>query len=106
MRYNADMQLMLAFLTGILLGVLVTWWLLSMAQRRVMRPHALDSQYLPAKRAVVRHFRAHGTLNLTQLERMMDIGGTTALRYLDQMVHDGLLAQQGHRGADAFYTLK
>lgn len=100
------MQLLVSFLTGTLLGVLVTWRLLTVAQRRAVRPHILDSQYLPAKRAVVRYLRAHGTLNLTQLERMMDIRGTTALRYLDQMVHDGLLKQQGHRGGDAFYTLK
>ena len=94
------------FLVGMLLGVIVTWWLLQTAQRRAVRPHMLDSQYLPSKRAVLRHLRSHGTLSLTQLERMMDIRGTTALRYLDQMVHDGLLKQQGHRGGDAFYTLK
>jgi DNA-binding IclR family transcriptional regulator len=54
---------------------------------------------------VLRHLRSHGTINLSQLERLMDIRGTTALRYLDQMVRDGILKQQGHRGGDAFYTL-
>ncbi len=100
------MQTVLPFLVGILLGILVTWWLLGMAHRNALRAYNAHGQYEPARRAVVRHFRAHGTLNVTQLERMMDIGGPTALRYLDQMVRDGLLAQQGHRGADAFYTLK
>lgn len=100
------MQMVLPFLAGVLLGVLVTWRLLSMAHRNALRRYHANGQYEPTRRAVVRHFRAHGTLNLTQLEHMMDIGGTTALRYLDQMVQEGLLAQQGHRGADAFYTLK
>jgi DNA-binding MarR family transcriptional regulator len=99
------MQTVLTFLTGVLLGVLVTWWVLSTAQRRVMRPYLLDGQYQPSRRAVLRHLRSHGTINLSQLERLMDIRGTTALRYLDQMVRDGILKQQGHRGGDAFYTL-
>jgi len=100
------MQMVLPFLLGILFGILATWWLLSAAHRNALQAYNAHGQYEPARRAVVRHFRAHGTLNLTQLERMMDIGGTTALRYLDQMVKEGLLAQQGHRGADAFYTLR
>ena len=75
------------------------------AFRASVRPHVLDTDYGPAKRAVVRHLRVHGTINLAQLERMLDITGMTALRYLDQMVHDGVLKQQGHRGAGAFYTL-
>lgn len=81
------------------------WWVQSVAYRRSVRPHVLDTDYLPAKRAVVRHLRFHGTINLAQLEHMLDISGVTALRYLDQMVHDGLLRQQGHRGTGAFYTL-
>lgn len=93
------------FLAGVLLGVVITWVLLAHAQRSVVRPHVLDNEYEPAKRAVIRHLRVHGTLNLQQLERMLDITGTTALRYLDQMVHDGLLKEQGHRGRAAFYTL-
>ena len=84
----------------------MTWWLLSMAHRNALRAYHAHGQYEPARRAVIRHFRVHGTLNLTQLEHMMDISGPTALRYLDQMVEEGLLSQQGHRGADAFYTLK
>ncbi len=96
---------LVAFLTGLLCGVLVTWALLLHAQRRSMRPHLLDNQYQPARRAVTRHLRVHGTLNLMELERMLDITGVTALRYLDQMVHDGVLKLNGHRGKGAFYTL-
>lgn len=81
------------------------WWVQVTARQHSVRPHVLDTDYLPAKRAAVRHLRVHGTLNLAELERMLDIRGTTALRYLDQMVHDGLLKQQGHRGTGAFYTL-
>ena len=96
---------MLFVLAGMLIGAAAMWWAQDVARRRTVRPHVLDVEYLPAKRAVVRHLRFHGTINLVQLERMLDISGTTALRYLDQMVHDGLLKQQGHRGTGAFYTL-
>lgn len=81
------------------------WWVQELARRHATRPHVFDTEYAPAKRAVVHHLRTHGTLNLMQLERMLSISGTTALRYLDQMVHDGLLKQQGHRSKGAFYTL-
>ncbi len=100
------MQTVFPFLLGMLLGIAVAWLLLWVAHRRTLESFQSDGHYEPTRRAVVRHFHLHGTLNLKQLEQMMDIGGTTALRYLDQMVEEGLLQQQGHRGADAFYTLK
>lgn len=96
---------MYVFLGGALVGAALMWWVQIIARRHGARPHTLDAQYNPAKRAVVRHLRVHGTINLMQLERMLDITGTTALRYLDQMVHEGALKQQGHRGKGAFYTL-
>ena len=99
------MQMTLPFLAGMLFGILLAWWLLSAAHKNALIAYHAHGQYEPARRAVVRHFHLHGTLNLSQLERMMDISGPTALRYLDQMVHDGLIKQQGHRGSDAFYTL-
>ena len=98
--------MVLPFLGGVLLGVVLTWWALSMAHRNALQAYNAHGQYEPARRAVLRHFKLHGTLNLEQLEHMMDIGGTTALHYLDLMVKEGLLSQQGHRGADAFYTLR
>jgi len=94
----------IVFLSGVFVGVAVTWLVQMRAHRAVLRPHVFDTQYEPARRAVLRHLRVHGTLNLQQLERMLDIPGTTALRYLDQMVQDGLLREQGHRGKGAFYT--
>lgn len=99
------MSIALTFLGGALIGVATMWWVQRVAWRRAVRPHVLDTEYGPAKRAVIHHLRVHGTLNVQQLERMLDIPGTTALRYLDQMVHDGFLRQQGHRGTGAFYTL-
>lgn len=95
----------LLVLTGMLIGAALMLWVQRSAYRASVRPHVLDNDYGPAKRAVLRHLRVHGTVNLAQLERMLDISGMTALRYLDQMVHDGLLKQQGHRGKGAFYTL-
>jgi Fic family protein len=97
--------MVLVSLAGALVGAAAMWWVQRTAWRRSVRPHVLDTEYGPAKRVVIHHLRIHGTLNLQQLERMLDITGTTALRYLDQMVHDGLLQQQGHRGTGAFYTL-
>lgn len=80
-------------------------WVHLVAQRHAALSSASESDYLPARRAVIRHLRVHGTINLPQLERMLDISGVFALQHLDRMVCDGLLKQQGHRGADAFYTL-
>lgn len=80
-------------------------WVQMVAHRHGSRPHVYDTEYGPAKRAVIRHLRMHGTINLMQLERMLDITGTTSLRYLDQMVHDRIVKLQGHRGKGAFYTL-
>ncbi len=98
-------MLVIVGLIGFLLGGLTIRALMTLSERRSMRAHELDGQYQGAKRAVVRHLRVHGTLNLQQLERMMDITGVTAMRYLDQMVRDGILKQQGHRGRKAaFYT--
>jgi len=92
-------------LLGALLGALLMWLVQLIAQRHSMMPHASESEYLPARRAVIRHLRVHGTINLAQLERMLDVSGVFALKHLDRMVHDGLLKQQGHRSKGAFYTL-
>jgi Fic family protein len=99
------MTFVLALLAGVLLGAALMWWVQMAAHRHGARPHTLDTDYAPAKRAVAHHLRTHGTLNLMELERMLGISGVTALRYLDQMVHDRFLKQQGHRGKGAFYTL-
>jgi predicted HTH transcriptional regulator len=98
------MQVVIAVLVGFLLGGLTVRGLMFVAHRRMTRPHERDGQYAAAKRAVRRHLRVHGSINLQQLARMMDISGVTALRYLDQMVRDDVLKFQGHRGAGAFYT--
>ncbi len=100
------MQMMLSFLAGVLLGVALTWWWLSTAYRNAVRSYHADGQYKPVRQAVARHLRVHGTLNLAQAGRMMDIGDATALQYLDQMVHEGSLARHDHRDGDAFYTLR
>jgi len=94
----------LAFLSGFLLGGLLLRSLMVLAAHRRMRPHLLDEQYGAAKRVVHRHLMHHDTLNLATLERLMDISSMTALRYLDQMVRDGIVKAHGHRGAGAFYT--
>ena len=90
---------------GMLLGALLMWLVQLIAQRHATIPHASESDYTPARRAVIRHLRAHGTINLEQLERMLDISAVFALRHLDRMVADGLLKRQGHRSKGAFYTL-
>ena len=88
------------------MGIAVAWWWLSTAYRNAVRSYHADGQYMPVRQAVARHLRVHGTLNLAQAGRMMDIGYATALRYLNQMMRDGLLARHDHRDGDAFYTLK
>jgi response regulator of citrate/malate metabolism len=99
------MSMVIVGLVGFLLGGLAVRALTMLSEHHSVRAHELDGQYQGAKRAVARHLKVHGTLNLQQLERMMDISGVTALRYLDQMVRDRLLKQQGHRGKKgAFYT--
>lgn len=100
------MQMMFPLLGGILFGILVTRWLQSKAYHRALRSYHTGNHYAPARRAVARHLRARGTLNRVQLVRMMDIDETSAQQYLDRMVIEGLLAHHGHRGGDAFYTLK
>lgn len=79
-------------------------WVLMRAHRQWLRPHQLDPQYEACVRAVRRHFMAHDTLNIKQLERLLDISGMIALRYLDQLVRDQVLRMHGHRGVGAFYT--
>lgn len=98
------MQTVVSVLIGFLLGGITVGMLMRLSEWRALRPDERDMQYRGAVRAAVRHLRVHGTLNLSQLERMMDINGVTALRYLDRMVRDGILKVQGHRGAGAFYT--
>ena len=106
MVYTRYMQTVIIILVGMLLGGLLVRWFMILSERRVIRPHMLDERYAAAKRAVGRHLRVHGTLNLAQLERMLEVTGTTALRYLDQMVHEGLLKLQGNRRTKgSFYTM-
>ncbi len=98
--------MLLVFVMGVLLGTLVTRWVASMGRRHAERPYIHDSQYLPAQRAVARHLRFHGTVNVQELARMMDINLVTSLQYLEQMVAHGLIRRQGHRGKGSFYTLR
>lgn len=85
---------MILFLFGVFVGVLCSGW-----------GHSFDAQYEPARRAVLRQLRAHGTINLKQLERLLDVSGPTVLGFLDRMVSEGSITQHGHRGDGAFYTL-
>lgn len=98
------MEIIIVALGGFFLGGLAVRVLMMRSHRGLLRPHESDGQYQAGKRATHRHLRVHGTINLQQLERMMDINGITAMRYLDQMARDGLLKLQGHRGKGAFYT--
>ena len=93
------------FLFGFLIGALCMWWVQILARTNARHGEVFASGYEPAKRVVKRALRVQGTLNIWQLERMLDVSGPVALRYLDQMVTDGILKQQGHRGHGAFYTL-
>ena len=99
------MQTLIAFLAGTLAGGIVVRWLMIQSEHRIIRPHLLDEQYVAAKRAVQRYLRTHGTVNLAEVERLLDIKSMTALRYLDQMVHDRILKlQTNRRTKGAFYT--
>lgn len=94
------------FLFGVLVGATCMWWVQLAAQSHATRVQPFDTEYLPARRVVLRALRAQDTLNLKQLERLLDVTGPVALRYLDAMVTEGILKLQGHRGSDgAFYTL-
>lgn len=99
------MQTVVIFLVGFLLGGLVVRWVLMLSERRDARAAGLDPQYAPARRALLRYLRAHGTVNLPQAEQMLSLNGVTVLRYLDRMEHEHLVKPQNHRGTDAFYTL-
>jgi hypothetical protein len=99
------MQIVLVFLAGALAGGMLVRWLMILSERRVVRPHLLDEHYVAAKRAVQRYLRTHGTVNLAEAQRLLDTTSMTALRYLDQMVHDRLVKlQTNRRTKGAFYT--
>jgi hypothetical protein len=98
------MAMALVLLVGFLMGGLVVRMLMLRAERIQVRPHLLDEQYAACTRAVTRHFKRYDTLNLAQLERLMDIRGLTAMRYLEQLERDRLVKLHGHRGSGAFYT--
>lgn|GEM_PF-5199773 len=92
------------FLFGILVGATFMWWTQLAAHHHGSRVDFFDTQYGPAKRVVLRELRAHGTINLKQLERLLDATAPHAGRFLHQMVTDGLIVRQGHHNDGAFYT--
>lgn len=99
------MQMVLPFLFGVLLGIGVSWWVSTFAHRNALREYHDGDRYEPARRAVARHIRLHGTLTAAQFERMTEIEQPTAASYLDRMEREGFLRRQGHRGGGIFYTL-
>ncbi len=102
------MQELILILSGFIVGGALVRYLMIKAAQRGLRPHELDPQYWPAVRAVMRHLKAHGTINLSQVEQLLSIRGITAMRYLDQMAHDGLVKLHAHsqkEGGGNFYTI-
>lgn len=99
------MQTAVAFLVGVLVGALVMRWTISAGHREAgMRLAHGDEQYLPARRAVARYLHAHGTLNVEQLEQLLSVNGTVALRCLEAMVREGMLQQHERGQGKTFYT--
>jgi|OM-RGC.v1.030636274 predicted ArsR family transcriptional regulator len=99
------MDPLLIFLGGFFLGGLAVYIVSAHGERQAMLRHLAGDQYPAAKRAVIRYLRTHGTLTVQQLERLMEINGVTALRFLDRMSQENLVKAQGHRGQrESFYT--
>ena len=96
---------MILFLFGVLVGASLMLWTHVLARRHASQTSHFDTQYGPARRVVLRQLRAHGTINLRQLERMLDVPAPQALRFLDQMILEGIITRQNHRDDGAFYTL-
>lgn len=96
------MQLALLFLIGFLAGGVVTYRLIVHA---LQRSRAADQNYVPTARAVIKHLRAHGTVNHSQAGRLLSVRVIDAKRYLGQMEKDGILKAHKHGGRDRFYTL-
>lgn len=96
---------LVSLLVGFVAGGLVIYLVVTASFSRGLRAHHYDEQYHAAVRVVRRHFLRHGTINLAELERLMDITGVTALRYLEQMERDRIVKLQGNRRTKgAFYT--
>jgi uncharacterized oligopeptide transporter (OPT) family protein len=98
------MQVAVAFLVGVLVGALVMRWVMHAGQREAGMPSAHDEHYLPARRAVARYLHAHGTLNVAQLEQLLSVNGTVALRCLEAMVREGMLQHHERGPGKTFYT--
>lgn len=99
------MQSVLLFLSGMLLGALLSRWAMLAAHRDASLLHIPPERYAPARRAAVQHVRAHGTVNIKQLELMLCLNKAAVLECADCMVRDGTLRRHGHRGEGEFYTL-
>jgi DNA-binding IclR family transcriptional regulator len=95
---------LIVFLGGFVVGGLAMRLVMVRAQRAWMRPHQFDEQYRAARRVVQRHFMNHDTLNVRQLQRLMDINIMTAQRYLEQLTRERLVREHGHAPSGAFYT--
>lgn len=92
----------IVFLFGILVGGLLVHFGMRQAHERVAR---FDEHYVAARLSALRHLRVHGTLNLMQMQHLMDINTQTALHYLRRLEHDGIIKQQGNDNtAGIFYT--
>ena len=98
---------MLLVLAGFMVGGACVRFLMGRAARRHLWPDELDPEYAPAVRAVMRHLRSHGTINLEQVEQLLSIRGVVAMRYLEQMARSGIVKAHAHSQADGggtFYT--
>ncbi len=96
----------LLFLAGFLLGGLAMRYAIMRGARRQPHGSLLESGYAPARRAVMRHIKAHGTVNAAQVGQLLSVQGPVAMWYLHRLEEEGFLKSQRHPGNDGgtFYT--
>lgn len=99
------MSFVLVILAGVFVGAGAGRWLLSARQHYGSTPRITDGEYELSRRALMSHIHAKGTINLAQVERILDINGSIAIKCLDMMVQDGHLKAQSHGEQGVFYTL-
>ncbi len=93
------------FLFGVLIGITAMWLVQHSAHHSASREHIGEAHYEPVRRVVVAHLRSHGTINLRQLERMVDLPTHRISSFLNQMIADRHIIRHGHGDDGAFFTL-
>jgi len=63
-------------------------------------------QKVENKKKILEFIQANGKIQNHDVEKLVDVSGATAERYLDDLEKEGKLTQHGAIGQSVFYTLK